>query len=156
MCSVQAWYKHSPHPSSSCLVAQKASGFCKNRVWRERVIIPHHLTKVVGLCVTSCFFGNGSHHITSLPLLISMESVGILYPATEPCHQISPERLLTVGTSRKEDWEWGWLFTVRLIVRLQNSLFVLLNCWGYFCVIEILNDKISRLVVPLHSVSNTR
>ena len=103
--------------------------------------------------------GNGSHHITSLPLLsllIRRESVGILYPATEPYHQISPERLLTVGTSRKEDLERSWLFSGRLIVRLQNSLFVFLNCWGYFCVIEILDDKISRLFVPLHSVSNTR
>ena len=38
--------------------------------------------------------GNGSHHVTSLPLLsllIRMKSVGILYPATEPCHQISPQ-----------------------------------------------------------------
>lgn len=114
--------------------------------------------------------GNGSHHITSSPLLsllIRMKSVGILYPATEPCQQISPqpaqlavscgceikvlaaaprskkreqgpyrqlrrlispERLLTVGTSRKEDLERGWLFLGRLIVRLQNSLFVFLNC----------------------------
>lgn len=55
------------------------------------------------------------------------KGVGTIPPATQ-ANLPAQERLLTVGTSRKEDLERGWLFAGRLIVRLQNSLFVFLNC----------------------------